>query len=193
MRCPPILWVVIGSVCVWPRAHASDTGAGAPFEYKADRFADIQVLRYQVPGFEQLSLQQKKLAYYLAQAGLAGRDIFWDQKYRYNLVVRKTLEGVLQSYRGERKGGLRVCVARVSDPRRQSPVRQAQGPELVEGETGATSRPTSKRFSFSPPDRRDHADERMNPSSVLAPPTPAVAPIVAAVSVPVNRFLPSFR
>lgn len=74
------------------------------FEYKADRFADIQVLRYQVPGFEKLSLQQKKLAYYLNEAGLAGRDIFWDQKYRHNLLVRKTLEGILRSYRGERAG-----------------------------------------------------------------------------------------
>ena len=104
MRCLLILVVVIGGMTVWPAGRASETGADAPFEYKADRFADIQVLRYQVPGFEQLSLQQKKLAYYLSQSGLAGRDIFWDQKYRHNLTVRKTLEAVLQSYRGERTG-----------------------------------------------------------------------------------------
>lgn len=74
------------------------------FEFKADRFADIQVLRYRVPGFDELSLQQKKLAYYLYEAGLSGRDIYWDQKYRHNLAIRKTLEAVLQSYKGERSG-----------------------------------------------------------------------------------------
>lgn len=83
------------------------TLAGVPdgkFEIMADRFADIQVLRYQVPGFEQLSLPQKKLAYYLYEAGLSGRDIFWDQKNANNLLVRKTLEGILRSYQGERAG-----------------------------------------------------------------------------------------
>ena len=68
----------------------------------ADQFADIQVLRYRVPGFDQLSLQQKKLAYYLAEAGLAGRDIFYDQKYKHNLVVRKTLEAILRNYAGDK-------------------------------------------------------------------------------------------
>jgi dipeptidyl-peptidase-3 len=82
-----------------PTARAADN-----FVYEADRFADIQVLRYQVPGFEQLSLKQKQLAYYLTEAGLAGRDIFWDQKYRHSLAVRKTLEAILRSYRGARSG-----------------------------------------------------------------------------------------
>jgi dipeptidyl-peptidase III len=84
--------------------HLVGLRAADSFEYKADRFADIQVLRYQVPGFENLSLRQKQLAYYLYQAGLSGRDIFWDQKYRHNLAIRKTLEGVLRSYRGQRSG-----------------------------------------------------------------------------------------
>ncbi len=91
-----------------PAAALADTATAASpdagFEFKADRFADIQVLRYQVPGFEQLTLQQKKLAYYLTQAGLSGRDIFWDQKYRNNLIVRKTLEGVLSSFQGPKSG-----------------------------------------------------------------------------------------
>ena len=82
--------------------RASD--ASAPFQFEAERFADIQILRYQVPAFETLSLPQKKLAYYLYEAGLSGRDIFWDQKYRNNLTIRKTLEGILQSYRGPRSG-----------------------------------------------------------------------------------------
>ena len=88
-----------------PRAGtAAEPSASPAFEYKADRFADIQVLRYRVPGFQSLTLRQKQFAYYLYEAGLSGRDIFWDQKYRNNLLVRKTLEGVLRSYRGERTG-----------------------------------------------------------------------------------------
>ena len=74
----------------------------ASFEYAADRFADIQVLRYQVPGFEELSLKQKQLAYYLYEAGLSGRDIFYDQKYRYNLFIRKVLENILETYSGNK-------------------------------------------------------------------------------------------
>ena len=69
---------------------------------QVDRFADIQVLKYEVPGFEQLPLQQKKLAYYLAQAALAGRDIFYDQNYRHNLRIRKLLSAVVASYDGDR-------------------------------------------------------------------------------------------
>ena len=72
------------------------------FQVVADQFADIQVLRYRVPGFDQLSLQQKKLAYYLTEAGLAGRDIFYDQKYKHNLAVRKTLEAILRTYSGDK-------------------------------------------------------------------------------------------
>ena len=72
------------------------------FQVVADQFADIQVLRYRVPGFDQLSLQQKKLAYYLTEAGLAGRDIFYDQKYQHNLAVRKTLEAILRTYSGDK-------------------------------------------------------------------------------------------
>src|SRR5690349_24679463 len=72
------------------------------FEFAADRFADIQVLRYRVPGFEELSLQQKQLSYYLYEAGLCGRDIFYDQKYRYNIFIRKTLENILQTYSGDK-------------------------------------------------------------------------------------------
>jgi dipeptidyl-peptidase III len=79
-------------------------GRADNFEIKSDRFADIQVLRYEVPGFENLTLQQKKLAYYLFQAGLSGRDIYWDQRYGHNLEVRKTLEAILNTYKGERAG-----------------------------------------------------------------------------------------
>src|SRR5687768_386596 len=76
----------MGSLCLplfsAEPATPSTTRAANEEEFKvvADQFADIQVLRYRVPGFDQLSLQQKKLAYYLTEAGLAGRDIFYDQK-----------------------------------------------------------------------------------------------------------------
>ena len=74
------------------------------FDFMADRFADIQVLRYEVKGFEQLSLQQKQLAYYLYQAGLCGRDIFYDQKYKHNLRIRKTLECILETNSSDKTG-----------------------------------------------------------------------------------------
>ncbi|REJ82865.1 MAG: dihydrofolate reductase [Bacteroidetes bacterium] len=76
--------------------------AGKEFNPVADRFADIQVLRYQIDGFDELSLSQKELAYYLYEAGLSGRDIFYDQKNRNNLRIRKTLEAVLESYKGDK-------------------------------------------------------------------------------------------
>lgn len=72
--------------------------------YEADEFADIRVLRYQIPGWEQLTLQQKQLCYYLNMAGLAGRDIMWDQNYRHNLRIRRAIEAVLLNYDGERSG-----------------------------------------------------------------------------------------
>jgi dipeptidyl-peptidase-3 len=72
------------------------------FQFQAEQFADLRILRYQVPGFEELSLQQKTLIYYLYEAALCGRDILWDQNYKYNLTVRKTIETIYNSYNGER-------------------------------------------------------------------------------------------
>ncbi len=72
------------------------------FNYSVDRFADIEVLRYQVPGFEDLSLQQKELVYYLTEAALNGRDILFDQNCRCNLLVRQTLEDIYRNYRGDK-------------------------------------------------------------------------------------------
>lgn len=69
---------------------------GDEFQWVTERFADIKIIRYQVPGFEQLSLQQQKLVYFLVQAGLAGRDIMWDQNYRHNLSIRRALEASLE-------------------------------------------------------------------------------------------------
>ena len=73
-----------------------------PFEYVVDQFADLRVLRYQVPGFDELSTDKKKLVYYLTQAGLAGRDIIWDQNYRHNLKIRKALEGIYSGFEGDK-------------------------------------------------------------------------------------------
>ena len=72
------------------------------FKYVVDQFADIQVLRYQVPGFEELSLRQKQLLYHLSEAALMGRDILYDQNCRYNLRVRRTLEAIYLHYAGDR-------------------------------------------------------------------------------------------
>ncbi|WP_418602893.1 dipeptidyl-peptidase 3 family protein [Hwangdonia sp.] len=72
------------------------------FDYNVEQFADIKILRYQIPGWEQLSLNEQKLVYYLTQAGLAGRDIMWDQNYRHNLKIRKALEQVYAHYNGDK-------------------------------------------------------------------------------------------
>ncbi len=72
------------------------------FDYTVDSFADIEVLRYKVPGFEELSLNQKKLIYYLTEAALWGRDILWDQNNEYNLPIRRMLEAVYTNYDGDR-------------------------------------------------------------------------------------------
>ncbi len=67
------------------------------FEYKVDTFADIKILRYRVAGFENLTLKQKEMIYYLSQAAIEGRDILWDQNNRYNLAIRRTLEAIYEN------------------------------------------------------------------------------------------------
>lgn len=72
------------------------------FKYVTEQFADLRIQRYKADGFENLTLQQKKLVYYLYQAALYGRDIIWDQNYKHNLLIRKTLEAIVKSYNGDR-------------------------------------------------------------------------------------------
>ncbi|MCA9635259.1 MAG: dihydrofolate reductase [Myxococcales bacterium] len=72
------------------------------FELIAEQFKDIQILRYEVPGFAELPLEQKKLLYFLSEAALHGRDMTWDQLGPYNLRVRRTLEAIWRSYSGDR-------------------------------------------------------------------------------------------
>jgi dipeptidyl-peptidase-3 len=70
--------------------------------YDGERFADIKILRYEVKGFDELPLSQKKLLYYLSEAGRCGRDITYDQNYKHNILVRKTLENIYKSYNGDK-------------------------------------------------------------------------------------------
>lgn len=82
-------------------AKESKTGE-KEFAYFSEQFADVKILRYKVPGFENLTLKQKELVYYLTQAGLAGRDIMYDQNYRYNLTIRRALEHIYRNYDGDK-------------------------------------------------------------------------------------------
>ena len=75
---------------------------GIKFSYFSEQFADLKILRYQIPGFDKLTLDQKKLVYYLSQAGLAGRDIMYDQNYRHNLKIRTALENIYTNYNGNK-------------------------------------------------------------------------------------------
>lgn len=77
-----------------------DAAANNDFDYTVDRFADIEVLRYKVPGFEDLTPQQRIFIYYLSEAAIAGRDMLWDQNGRYNLAIRDLIENVYTAYDG---------------------------------------------------------------------------------------------
>ncbi|PKP17230.1 MAG: dihydrofolate reductase [Bacteroidetes bacterium HGW-Bacteroidetes-21] len=71
-------------------------------KYLLEQFADIKIIRYTIPGWDSLTLKQKELVYYLSQAALCGRDIIFDQNYKYNLTIRKTLEAIVNSYQGDK-------------------------------------------------------------------------------------------
>lgn len=87
--------------------EGSNTGtqtseAAEAFNWNPENFADKKMIRYQIPGFDQLTLQQKKLVYYLVEAGLSGRDIMWDMNYRHNLEIREVLDDIVRNYKGDR-------------------------------------------------------------------------------------------
>jgi len=73
------------------------------FVWTTETFSDKRIIRYQLPDFDKLDLQQKKLVYYLTQAGLSGRDIIWDMNYRHNLAIRHALENIVRKYHGDKK------------------------------------------------------------------------------------------
>lgn len=72
------------------------------FKYQTEQFADVATVRYRIPGFDELSLKEKQLAYYLYQAALSGRDIYYDQNYKNNLKIRRTLEAIVETYNGNK-------------------------------------------------------------------------------------------
>ena len=82
---------------------ADNAGKESGFRYLVDEFADLKIMRYQVPGWDALTLQQKEYVYHLAEAAKYGRDIIWMQNCRYNLEIRKVLENILENYEGDRK------------------------------------------------------------------------------------------
>ncbi|NDV78900.1 dihydrofolate reductase [Dysgonomonas sp. 511] len=82
-------------------SNASDL-VPTDFKYEVDEFADLQILRYYVPGFNNLSLEQKELVYYLSMAALEGRDILFDQNNKYNLAIRHTLEAIYENYKDDK-------------------------------------------------------------------------------------------
>jgi dipeptidyl-peptidase-3 len=85
-----------------PDTKKGNVEASSSFDVECDRFADLEVLRYEITGFEELTPQQKELAYYLFEAANCGRDIIYDQKYKHNLTIRKTLEAIFNSYTGDK-------------------------------------------------------------------------------------------
>ncbi len=91
------------TACTGPKTDVASQEADKDFNYVVDKFADLEILRYKVPGFESLSLRQKQLLYHLSEAALMGRDIFFDQNGRYNLAIRRTLEAIYINYEGDRE------------------------------------------------------------------------------------------
>ena len=93
---------ILSSSCKTSQSHTTKAAEADTFTYFVEQFADLKILRYQVPEFDTLSLNQKKLIYFLSQAAIAGRDIIFDQNGKYNLAIRRTLEIIVDSYKGDR-------------------------------------------------------------------------------------------
>lgn len=104
----PFFFLLLALLCFVACSKPNTTGqsetAAAPAQILLDSFADIQILRYDLPGWDKLNLRQKTFIYYLSEATLAGRDIIYDQHCKYNLAVRKTIEAIHSTYNGPREG-----------------------------------------------------------------------------------------
>ena len=100
--CLPLLFACGSSETPVDQAAADNLAKADSFVWEAEQFNDKRILRYRVNGWEKLPLQEKKLAYYLTMAGLAGRDIMWDQNYKHNLKIRRALEKVIAGYAGDK-------------------------------------------------------------------------------------------
>lgn len=97
-----LAFVMVILVAGCKKAEQPAETAAQEFQWQIDQFADLRVMRYQVPEFERLSLTQKKLIYYLSEAALCGRDIITDQNYKHNLTIRRTLDAIVEGYKGDR-------------------------------------------------------------------------------------------
>ena len=95
--------IIPGALIALSLTSCNDMAQEQEFNYVVDRFADIEVLRYKVPEFENLTLQQKKLIYFLSEAAIVGRDILTDQNCKYNLEIRTLLENIYQNYNGDKE------------------------------------------------------------------------------------------
>ena len=99
------LFLVLGTTLISCKQETKTTEdkvvSEKPLDVVVEQFSDIKVLRYQIPGWEKLSLKEQKLVYYLVEAGMSGRDISWDQNYKYNLTIRKALENIYTHYQGD--------------------------------------------------------------------------------------------
>jgi dipeptidyl-peptidase-3 len=96
------LMIVVAVGCQKSQTEPEAEAAAQDFEWQVDKFADLRILRYRVQGFEELPLAQKELIYYLSEAALCGRDIMFDQNYKHNLTIRRTLDAIVEGYKGDR-------------------------------------------------------------------------------------------
>ncbi len=109
------------------RSEPEPAAAAPEFPWQIDQFADLKILRYQVPGFEALTPAQKELVYYLSEAALCGRDIIFDQNYKHNLRIRRTLDADRPGLQGRPQ---RPPLGRVHDLRQEGLVLQRHPPSL---------------------------------------------------------------
>lgn len=91
------------SIGLFASACKTEPAEEVKFRYLADEFADLKIIRYKIPGWENLSFEQKQYIYHLSEAAKVGRDIFWDQNFKYGLKIRKVLEKIFDQYKGEKE------------------------------------------------------------------------------------------
>ena len=107
MKSRKILSIIVMAIALFSCKSGSEktkTSGNEDFKYLVEQFADLKIMRYQVTGFDSLTLKQKELVYYLSQAAICGRDIIFDQNGKYNLAIRRTLENIYQTYSGKKEG-----------------------------------------------------------------------------------------
>lgn len=97
------IMLITMSIGLFASACKTEPAEEAKFRYLADEFADLKIIRYKIPGWENLSFEQKQYIYHLSEAAKAGRDIFWDQNFKHGLKVRKVLERIFDQYKGEKE------------------------------------------------------------------------------------------